>query len=231
VFAELNLSFAVGDDSAAVQANWRRVSAGIDGALRFMRMRQVHGNTVVVVNRDTPQVGAADALLTADSGLALCVLTADCVSLLLVAPDFHVVAAVHAGWRGTIAGVAAHAVHAVTRLTGARPGDIRVAMGPAIGGCCYEVDAGIADQLQSRWGAMPGAVTGDAGADAKVRLDLRRANATILTQLGVRAAEITTVGPCTRCAAAEYFSYRAAAHGITGRQLSFIAWRSADLER
>ena len=99
------------------------------------------------------------------------------------------------------------------------------ALGPAIGGCCYEVDREVVDQLEARWGAMPDTVRGAGVGGAKAWLDLRGANAAILARLGVPTAEIVGVGPCTRCAVANYFSYRAAPDGVTGRQLSFIGWR------
>ena len=104
VFAELNLSFRVGDTPAAVETNWRRVRAAIEGAVSFTTMRQVHGSDVVTVTRGTADAGEADALLTTDAAVALSILTADCVPILLVAPQQHTVAAVHAGWRGTMAG-------------------------------------------------------------------------------------------------------------------------------
>src|SRR5215470_10901384 len=150
VFAELNLSFEVGDLPTAVQANWRRLSACVAGALSFTTMRQVHGCDVVTVSQGTTDAGEADALLTTDSAVALSILTADCVPILLVAPQHHAVAAVHAGWRGTLAGVAARALHALEQQYGARPHHVRASLGPAIGRCCYEVDATIVDQLQAR---------------------------------------------------------------------------------
>lgn len=226
-FAELNLSFRVGDDSEAVQENWRRMHAATGAAVRFTRMRQVHGAAVVALDAEPPEAPEADALVTGASGLALSVLTADCVPILLVAPRPRAIAAVHAGWRGTLAGVVERTVAALRDELHVPPQTLYAALGPAIGGCCYEVEASIVDALEARWGTIAHAVRriSPVASDepAKAHLDLRRANATLLERVGVPLAHIVTIGPCTSCAAREFFSYRAA-NGTTGRQLSFIAW-------
>jgi len=220
-FAELNLSYRVGDDADTVQENWRRASA-VAGALRCAHMQQVHGDRVALIDAASTQGGEADAMVTRVAATALGTLTADCVPILLVAPQHHVIAAVHAGWRGTLAGVAQRAVRHIVEAFGTPITEVRAALGPAIGGCCYEVDRSIANAVEDAWGPMPEAVARDGG--PKAMLDLRRANAAILQRTGVRPMSIVTVGPCTRCAAAAYFSHRAA-KGPTGRQWSFIGWR------
>ncbi len=232
-FAELNLSCDVGDDVDAVADNWRRVGRAVGATMRFATMKQVHGSRIVAVQHRAGNEREADALVTREVGVALSILTADCVPILLAAPDHHVVAAVHAGWRGTIAGIAARTVrHMESRFTVSARG-LRAALGPSIGGCCYEVDQDIVDRLEERWGAMPDAVRRHGAPDMsprKARLDLRRANADILARVGIPLVNITSIGSCTRCAATQYFSYRAASltsgAGVTGRQLSFIGWQA-----
>ncbi len=221
-FAELNLSYRVGDGAECVQENWRRASAAA-GGMRCAHMQQVHDNRVAIIDAARPEPGEADAMVTCMAATALGVLTADCVPILLVAPRHHVVAAVHAGWRGTVGGVAQRAVRHIVQAFGTPVTELRAALGPAIGGCCYEVDRSIADAVEGAWGPMPDAVRTDTG--PKAMLDLRRANATILERAGVPPGCIVSVGPCTRCAAADYFSYRAAG-GRTGRQWSFIGWQA-----
>ncbi len=221
-FAELNLSYRVGDATETVHENWRRVSDETGGVPRS-HVQQVHGDRVVTVDNAGVDGGEADAIVTGATAVAVGVLTADCVPILLVAPRNHVVAAVHAGWRGTLAGVAQRAVQHVADALGAPVTELRVALGPSIGGCCYEVDRQVADALEQRWGPMPDAVRKHTG--AKAMIDLRRANAAILEQSGVRRTQMVTIGPCTRCANTEYFSHRAA-NGPTGRQWSFVAWRA-----
>ena len=220
-FGALNLSFDVGDDPRCVRANWQRVAERVGRGLRFRTMRQCHGAEVACVDEATAEAPEVDGLLTCSRGLALCVLTADCVPVLLVAPDQRVIAAVHAGWRGTVSGVVPRALEALGRNFGVSAAGIKAALGPAIGACCYEVEARIADQVEQQWGTMPEAVVRSAD---RGRLDLRRINARLLAASGVPPDQITTVGPCTRCAGEDYFSYRAAPQGRTGRQLSFIAW-------
>jgi polyphenol oxidase len=225
-FAELNLSFRVGDEADAVHENWRRVTPMVEG-LQFVTMTQVHGTHVVALQQDTTAIGEADAMVTRRSGAALSVLTADCVPILLVAPDDHVVAAVHAGWRGTLGGIVVRAVLHLERLFGVNPANVYAALGPAIGGCCYEVGGSIVADLEQRWGSMPGAIRHESG--RKPLLDLRSVNTALLTRVGVPAARVASLGPCTRCAAADYFSHRAAMRTVdrvTGRQLSFIGWRA-----
>jgi polyphenol oxidase len=224
-FAELNLSARVGDDPAALQQNWQRLAATTGTALRFVTMQQVHGTDIATVEDPLRPVGEADAMVGRLRSVALCVLTADCVPLLFVAPRHHLVGAVHAGWRGTLAGIAGRTLRHLHEFGGVEPAAVHVALGPAIGGCCYEVDAGVAEALEQRWGAMPvairrGAVTG------KATVDLRQVNRTQLLAAGVPSAAIVDVGPCTRCAVSDYFSYRAASQAgtTTGRQASFIGW-------
>jgi len=229
-FAALNLSSRVGDDPAAVRENWSRVGAAAEEGMQFVRMHQVHGDVIAHVDDAAATIGDADAMATGVSMAALCVLTADCVPLLMVAPQHHVVAAVHAGWRGTLAGIAARTLQHLQQTFGIPPAAVQVALGPAIGGCCYEVDASVAQALERRWGAMSVAVrhAGAAGVPpGKATVDLRQVNRTQLTTAGVPPDAVIDVGPCTRCAADEYFSHREATrHGATtGRQVSFIGWR------
>jgi YfiH family protein len=220
-FAELNLSRRVGDDPAAVVENWRRVQALVGARVRFASMRQVHGARVATVTAAAADVGEADAMATETPAIVLGVLTADCVPILLLEPARRIVAAVHAGWRGTLAGLAARTVTHLQRTFGVAPPALRIALGPAIDGCCYEVEAGIAAQFEERWGVMPEATR--AGLRGKAFLDLRAANAAMLAAAGVPARQVVRVGPCTRCADTRFFSHRGA-HGETGRQISFIGW-------
>ena len=222
-FASLNLSTQVGDEADAVSENWRRVVSGAAAGLRMATMRQVHGATVLSVRQDMADVGEADAMATEARGVALGVLTADCVPILLVAPAYGVVAAVHAGWRGTVAGVTAHTLDHLATAFAVPPSAVYAALGPAIGGCCYETERRVADRLEQRWGTLSGVVL--QRSHDKVRLDLRQANAEILVRCRVPRAQVSSVGPCTRCVADDFFSHRGE-RGRTGRQLSFIGWRA-----
>ena len=231
-FSELNFSFHVGDPASNVRTNWQRVGDALPGDSEFVRVRQVHSDIVVVADELNGREPDADAIVTGSEGLALSILTADCVPILLVDPVTRTAAAVHAGWRGTVAGIVARTVARMVRSFRVDAANLRAALGPAIGDCCYEVSAEIADELEARWGTMPEAVQRRRNGD-RPRLDLRAANAHLLRSLGVH--EIKAGGPCTRCASAEYFSYRAATQpggaGVTGRQLSYIGWRPGSAHR
>lgn len=215
--ASLNLSERVGDRPWTVAANWTQVRRALPG-LPVTRMRQVHGTRVVRVGSPAEQVGEADGMLTTESGVGLAVLTADCVPLLGVAPRHRAVMALHAGWRGSLAGIAAVALRMAADELGIPPHAWQVALGPSIGGCCYEVEAEIGRRFVDRWGAMPDAWR---PAGAHGQLDLRRANRAILVAHGVAAENVADVGPCTSCAGDEFFSHRRSG-GRAGRQLSLI---------
>ncbi|MDG9715337.1 peptidoglycan editing factor PgeF [Streptomyces sp. DH24] len=213
-YEELNLGGAVGDDPDAVRTN-RELAAkslGIDPA-RVVWMNQVHGNDVAVVEepwgaRPVPEV---DAIVTARRGLALAVLTADCVPVLLADPVAGVVAAAHAGRPGLVAGVVPAAVRAMTEL-GAEASRIVARTGPAVCGRCYEVPDDMRAEVAARepaahavtsWGTP--AVDVSAGVHAQ------------LDRLGVRDREQSPV--CT-LESGDHFSYRR--DRTTGRLAGYV---------
>ncbi|HVN86997.1 MAG TPA: peptidoglycan editing factor PgeF [Candidatus Binatia bacterium] len=224
-YASLNLSERVHDDPSAVAENRRRVAASSAARGRMVFMQQVHGDHIVRVDSPTQSVGASDGLISSTAGALLGVLTADCVPLLLVARRHRAAAAIHAGWRGTLAGIAVRAVEIFRTVYGAEAVELEAALGPAIGGCCYEVEREIGDRFASQWGTLSGEGWRPRG--TKGFLDLRVANRHLLLRSGVPAPAIHFVGPCTRCSTAEYFSHRSAAKE-TGRQLSYVGWGSVE---
>jgi len=186
---------------------------------------QVHGTRVIEV--DAPASGAdprvpveADALVLRRPGVVGGVRTADCVPLLLVAPGHLWAAAVHAGWRGTLAGIATAAVERA-QSDGIAPRQLRAALGPAIGPCCYEVSAEIGERFAEA--RLP--VLWKSGEGAPPHLDLRAINAVLLERAGVAAPAIQQCGPCTRCARDRYYSFRAEP-GQSGRQVSWVGWEA-----
>ncbi|MFD7884472.1 peptidoglycan editing factor PgeF [Streptomyces bauhiniae] len=213
-YAELNLGGAVGDDPGAVRTN-RELTAkalGVDPAM-VVWMNQVHGAGVAVVDapwgeRPVPEV---DALVTARRGLALAVLTADCVPVLLADPVAGVVAAAHAGRPGMLAGVVPAAVRAMTEL-GAEPGRIVARTGPAVCGRCYEVPAAMRAEVAA---AEPAAYAETSwGTPA---LDVSAGVHAQLDRLGVRDREQSPV--CTR-ESDDHFSYRR--DRSTGRLAGYV---------
>ncbi len=213
-YEELNLGGAVGDDPRAVRAN-RELAAGAlgldPGAVVWMN--QVHGNDVAVVTApwgDAP-VPAVDAVVTARPGLALAVLTADCVPVLLADPVAGVLAAAHSGRPGLVAGVVPAAVEAMTGL-GARPERITAFTGPSVCGRCYEVPdemrAAVAEVVPEAWARTSWgtpAVDVTAGVHAQ------------LARLGVARREKSHI--CT-LESADHFSYRR--DRTTGRLAGYV---------
>jgi polyphenol oxidase len=224
-YAGLNVSYRVGDDAKIVSQNVcdMKLAVGIhDG--RIVTMKQVHGDQIIEVkDRNIKEAGEGDGMLTQEMDAFLGVLTADCLPILFVAPEKRIVAAVHAGWRGTLKGIAAKMVRLLNSEHGISPDAIEAALGPAIGPCCYEVKQDVSRPLVERWGKIADLCVEPR--DGKTYLDLRRLNRAILEQAGVPSQQIYQLGPCTSCAPDEFFSYRREKKE-TGRQISFIGWAS-----
>lgn len=219
-YATFNLARWVGDDPAAVAENWRRWRAAYP-RLALATVAQIHGAAIHRVGRDwNDRRPEGDGMVTAEPGIALGIFTADCAPILLADLAHGVIGAIHAGWRGTLANIAGAGVRAMVEL-GARPASIRAAIGPAIGSCCFEVDADLAERFAREIdGAAACARPGPPG---KAYLDLRALNRMLLARAGLEPQAIDEIGPCARCAQDRYFSRRGAAGGATGLQLSFLA--------
>lgn len=201
--------------------DWLLRAAGIAGpALAFPR--QVHGARVVAAAELAGATVEADGIVLARDGYgaapAPAVRTADCVPILLAARDGSAVAAVHAGWRGTAAGIAGAAV-ARLRAWGVRPADILAALGPAIGPCCYEVGEEVVAAVAAT--GCPRDAIARAGRGARPRLDLHAANRLQLEAAGVPAGAIDPAPWCTRCRNDLFFSARAG-DGRGGRLIAAI---------
>jgi polyphenol oxidase len=205
---------SVGDEPARVAENWRRLELAT--GLRFGRVKQVHGDRVLLLRGPVEPVEEADGVISTAPGLAACVAVADCVPVLLADPISGAVAAVHAGWRGTYARIARAGVQALARLAGAAPERLLAAVGPSIGPCCYEVSAELAAQFQA--GIGPVVRAGRSG----FHLDLWEANRRVLLEAGLRPERVEVLGACTSCEPERFFSHRRD-RGRTGRQVAFIA--------
>ncbi|MDB4894895.1 MAG: hypothetical protein JWN15_1157, partial [Firmicutes bacterium] len=224
----LNWSYSVGDEPANVVENRRRSIALLGLPMeRTVMAGLVHGNRVVAVTgEEAPGPDAVrfvpdcDALITDRPGLALVVTAADCVPVFLYDPVRRAIGAVHAGWRGTVAGVAARAVAAMAEAFGSRPADLLAAVGPSIGPCCYEVDDAVAEPLRTYYGDFAGELLAPGRAPGKYLLNLWEANRRDLRQAGV--AQVSVSAACTACGVDRLFSHRAEA-GAAGRGAAVIA--------
>lgn len=218
-FASLNLSARVGDDRDPVRGNQRAVLEALGRPqARFVTLRQMHGDTVVQVTRQAGRNIEADGVLTSDPGAVIAVLVADCVPILLAHASGRMVAALHAGWRGTETGIAVRAVERL-RGFGFPPEELRVAMGPAIGPCCFEIDVEVADTLRSSQVGPEEAVR--QREDGTWVADLWQLNLGALLVAGIPEEQIEVVRTCTHCTT-QFFSHRRD-QGETGRQCGVIA--------
>ncbi len=210
----LNTSGALADSPQGIE----RVLVELAGAAKVERsrlfgVRQVHG--VRVVEAPATEAVEADAIWSGRSGDAVGVKTADCLPLLLVDPRGRRVAAVHAGWRGTFHQIARATVEALAQA-GTRPADLRVAIGPSIRVCCYQVGEELASQFLSRF---PPEVC--QRREGRAYLDLQRAVQSTLAHCGVPVGQIDDLGFCSSCDG-RFYSHRRD-RGLTGRHFSFVA--------
>lgn len=204
--ASLNLGYRWGDDAENVRENRRRVAeaAGYD-PVRLQVTKHVHGTRVWVVGDPAPDPPEFDVLVCDRPGDVLGAFAADCIPLVMADPVTRVCAAAHAGWRGTVAGAAVNGVRVMEERFGARPGDVRVALGPSIGPCCFEVGPEVTAAFREAFAELPGLVV---AGPRKDHIDLRLATRAQLERMGVRPEHIDDRPPCTRCDAERFFSFR-----------------------
>jgi len=185
-----------------------------------VRVQQVHGNHCLEVSAETPSpAGESDALISLTPGVAVAIATADCVPILLSNRSADAVAAIHAGWRGTLQNIAAVVVGSLGER-GIDPQDLEAAIGPAIGPCCFEVES----EFEARFVDTLGVETRQhwqPGREGHGALDLPGLNRMLLTRAGVPEDAIHQVGPCTFCGGDAFASYRRDGEAA-GRQISWI---------
>jgi len=173
-------------------------------------LRQIHSD--VVVHADAPGIlGEGDGLISQE--IPVGVKTADCLPILIADPRQRAFGAVHAGWRGTLAGVAARTVQLMQELYRTRPKDLLLAMGPCIAPCCFEVGPEVSIEFRHLFPECK-----DMG--SRTTIDLREANLRVLEQAGVERSQVDAPDFCTRCYPG-FHSYRRDRER-SGRMLSFI---------
>lgn len=211
---------------------WSR-AIGFD-ASTIVGLRQVHGANVREVGTNdagsgsapgSEPAGRADALITRERGVTLMTLHADCLPILLVDPETPAVAAVHAGWRGTVEDVAGATVFAMQRAFGSKPSSLIAYIGPSIGSCCYEVGAEVVDLWRRRAGSFAGEAL--CNANGLTTLNLRQANQMLLQRAGVESTKMDISVLCTKCNGENWFSHRGQG-AETGRFAAFISLAGSD---
>lgn len=248
----LNLGFTEWDDRSTVLEN-RGKFFGALGAerMRVVVLRQIHSDSIHRVDSSRPEVieswPQGDALITNEPGILLTIQTADCVPILLADPQNRAIAAIHAGWRGTVRRIAEKALGRMQMEFGTMPTDVIAALGPAIGRCCYEVGAEVAKEFADQFpnarnwfdGQFDALSSGDphdadpdwlpwltmkppghAPEPPCAKLDLVAANRAIVADAGVPANQISSSGYCTACRTDLFFSYRRERE--TGRMMAAI---------
>jgi YfiH family protein len=169
-------------------------------------LKQIHSSVCVPAGGRAGQIGEGDALLENTPGAVVAVKTADCIPILLIDPLHRAVAAVHAGWRGTVSHIARNAVEAMSQRFGSDPNDLHAAIGPGIGECCFAVGPEVAAEF---------------GRTGRVHIDLTLENQGQLLHAGVTPERIYASNLCTQCLSDDFHSFRRDREA-SGRLFSFV---------
>ncbi|NIK75856.1 hypothetical protein FHS15_000956 [Paenibacillus castaneae] len=238
-WASLNMGLHVGDADRAVVANRQAVTTAIDWPFdAWTCAEQVHGNRVYQVeeadrgkgkNSLTDVIKDCDAIMTDKPNVLLTSFYADCVPLYFYDPEHQAVALAHAGWKGTVQQIASETIQAMTRAYGSEPEKLVAAIGPSIGGCCYEVDGSVIDGVQQLLKSL-GVSSAEAemmmslSSNGKANLNLKEINRQIMIKAGILPIHIELTEWCTGCRTDLFYSHRKEG-GPTGRMASWIGIR------
>jgi len=219
-----SLALHTGENPEKIVANRKKIISGMElnGKLHFVVAKQVHSDRITVITQSETRgwegiedaVEECDAMMTNVKGLVLTILTADCVPILMYDRKKKVVAAVHAGWKGTHSQIVFKTVRKMVETYGSDPTDIVAGIAPSIGKCCYEVDEDVAKYFIG----IPDALEPKGG---KYMLDLPAVNYYQLINAGLLETNIELSSVCTACEVENFFSYRKE-HGCSGRFMSLI---------
>jgi len=240
----LNLGFMEWDTRENVLENRRRFQSALSANdLDLIPLKQIHSDVIRIFPEPPADACKGDASATDRAGLLLAIQTADCVPILLVDPKKRAVAAIHSGWRGTLARITQKAVGRMQFEFGSKPADLLAAIGPSIGPCCYEVAADFVTKFtaqfadaadyfdEPRSGEEPNPLQwlnmkppGHQPPPKNVHLDLRKANRSQLIAAGLLAKNIYVSDLCTACHTGLLFSHRREGP-LSGRLMSAIGQR------
>ncbi|MEF2964659.1 peptidoglycan editing factor PgeF [Paenibacillus sp. M1] len=235
-YDSLNLALHVGDDPEAVLENRRRLASALGFAPEAWTCgEQIHGTAVAAVAAADRGKGLADragafqdtdALVTNVPGVLLASFYADCVPLYFLDPVNRAVGLAHAGWKGTVGRISEAVIDRMEREYGSRRSDIRAAIGPSIGACCYEVDERVMVKVREAFaGILSGewepSVAAPSPHEGRTMLNLKEMNRIIMIKAGILPTHIECTSWCTSCHSDRFFSYRKHS-GVTGRMASWV---------
>lgn len=224
-YHSLNMSFREGDEEFHVLQNWNNLSAVFQIPVeKFLVLNQIHGDDIFVIGPHGDYFSSRealdyDAIVTNRTNLAICIKTADCAPVFLVDRAKKIIAAVHAGWRGSALGITAKTVRLMRSQYGSQPSDLAAAIGPSIGPCCYEVDAATVDQFRGHADCESFRKPGKR--KDRWMLNLVEVNRAQLREAGLSEQAIDSADLCTSCRQDRFFSHRGSG-GVTGRQINFL---------
>ena len=227
----LNIGIHRGDEWENVLKNYEILANSLDfDVKKLVLSHQTHTDIVLRVGKIqagaglfAPELNECDALITNEPGVGLVIFTADCTPILLHDPVTGAVGAVHAGWRGTAADIAGKAVEAMTREFGCDPANIRAAIGPNIGPCCFATDADVPEAMVEALGRS--ALDLVWSRNGKYYVDLKRMNARFLQNAGVTKIDISDA--CTACENRRFWSHRVT-QGKRGSQGAIIVCKEGE---
>lgn len=248
---EMNLGFTPADDRGAVSRNRRLLVEAVtgDADTPLITLRQIHSSVLVVgaaadASRTNPLKG--DGLMTDEPGLLLGIQTADCIPVLVADRKRRVVAAFHAGWRGTVKRIVESGIGRMRLEFGSHPEDLIAAIGPGVGACCYAVGDEVLSSFESQFSYAPELfhevydtdpvrtkypmlfltqrAPGHSPIGPSLHVDLVEANRRQLLSAGLNPRSVHFTGGCTNCMTEMFFPHRAS-HGHAGRMMSVIGIR------
>ncbi len=224
-YNSLNLGTTTLDAAHNVEGNRHLLANAFGGSPeRFVAVTQVHGVDLLIIDAPNPdylhfQRLACDGIITNQPEVMIAVSVADCVPVLLLDPEKKVVAALHAGWKGTAGNISGKGVAAMVDLFGSDPAHILATIGPAISPCCYEVDLPVVEAFRTQGGGYERFA--EPSGEGRWRLDMSAANVAQLRDAGLSEQNIEVAGQCVSCTPELFFSHRRD-NGVTGRQMGFI---------
>jgi polyphenol oxidase len=254
---ELNLGFTAADSREAVERNRRLLADAVTGSAEtpIVALRQFHSNLVVVADAGDARrerLRKADGVISAVPGVLVAIQTADCIPVLVADRRRRVVAAFHAGWRGTVKRIVELGVGRMRLEFGCRPEDLVAAIGPGVGQCCYAVGEEVLSEFEAQFGYarelfrevfdsdpvrtrypmlfLTQRAPGHSPIGPQLHLDLIEANRRQLLDAGLAASAIGTTGGCTSCHTEMFFSHRAS-QGHAGRMMSVIGIKQGSGKR